>query len=294
MINKIKYRLYPYLRKSVKWIKPDKKKQYYIIKDDNLQIIHNSGFFSNCSIALFGIIDYFNKYHKLPAYVDFSKTFNNFKDDINRNVYKEFFNFKESIEIPYTKPITFSLLSLFDYKLEQHKALEVFIEKYFCPSNKALVIYNKIIQKYRIDFDNTLVICYRGTDKGFDTGLGTYEEFIDKTKLIVSKNSNLRILVQTDQKQFLDLCLKEFKNCFYIEELPTTSTNTVMHKIVSQENKISWSQSFLSIVFLISKCKFIINHTGNVARWICLYRGNVNKVEQYFKPKGSEEKNCWV
>jgi hypothetical protein len=294
MIIKIKNRAYPYLRKSVKWIKPKKKRLYYKIKDDNLKIIHNSGFFSNCSIALFGIIDFYNKYHRLPAYVDFSKTFNHFKDDINRDAYGEFFQFDESIEIAYTKPIAFSLLSLFDYKLEQHKALEVFIKKYFCPSKETLTIYNKIRQKYKVDFDNTLVICYRGTDKGSDTGLGTYEEFIVKTKSILAKNPNLRILVQTDQRQFLDLCLKEFKNCFYIEELPTTTTTTVMHKIVSNENKIKWSQTFLSIVFLISKCKFIVNHTGNVARWICLYRGNVNNVEQYFKPKGSEEKNCWI
>ena len=107
MINKIKKKaIYQLFRKSVKWIKTDKKRKYYIIKGDKLQIIHNSGFFSNCSIALFGIIDFYNKYHKLPSYVDFSQTFNNFKDDINRNVYKKFFNFSENVEIPYTEHTT--------------------------------------------------------------------------------------------------------------------------------------------------------------------------------------------
>ena len=48
-------------------------------------------------------------------------------------------------------------------------------------------------------------------------------------------------------------------------------------------NKLLHAQQFLAVMQLISKCKYLINHSGNVARWLILYRGNTNNTIQYYE-----------
>ena len=38
---------------------------------------------------------------------------------------------------------------------------------------------------------------------------------------------------------------------------------------------------FLAAIQILSSCKFLINHTGNVARWIVKYRGSTKNMIQY-------------
>jgi hypothetical protein len=127
--------------------------EVYALKDGVLHILRNSGLFSNCSISLFCIVGYFNRFHKCPEKVGFSKTFAAYKDDSDSDVYPEYFQFDERITIPWLCNINMNWHSLFDYRQEPYDMLGLFMKKYFSPSDKVLAIAEDFRSKYNIDFD---------------------------------------------------------------------------------------------------------------------------------------------
>ena len=46
---------------------------------------------------------------------------------------------------------------------------------YFKPNNKVIEIMNNLQKKYNIDYENTIAMYYRGTDKHIETNLGSKE-----------------------------------------------------------------------------------------------------------------------
>ena len=70
---------------------------------------------------------------------------------------------------------------------------------------------------------------------------------------------------------------------FYIKEIPTTTGKEHLYKNggTIKDNKIHHAQQFLAAIQILSQCKFLINHTGNVARWIVKYRGSADNTIQY-------------
>lgn len=258
---------------------------YFTMQGDTMVITHSSGFFSNCTIALYAISAFHGHFQRLPERVDFSRSFKNFSEPNSGEAYPKYFTYKHDMEISFTGKIQMSFNSLFDYRQEQYSKLAPFVEKYFSPSNEVQSIADQLTDKYNIDFSNTLAICYRGTDKYMDTPLGPFPEYVEQARVLLKQEPNLNILVQTDQKQFLDYCKQELENVFSIEEMPVTDTNSPMHDIVQPEAKTEWTRTFVAVTGLLSRCKYVVNHSGNVARWICLYRNNTKGVVQYFKPR---------
>ena len=46
-------------------------------------------------------------------------------------------------------------------------------------------------------------------------------------------------------------------------------------------DSVDWSQWFDAALRCVSECKYVVNHTGNVAFFMNLYRGNTNNVIQF-------------
>ena len=67
-----------------------------------LQLKHNSGFFSCCSVARDDIIKHIKEHQSAPE-VDFSKIFTWYKDLSNQNVYDMYFKFSKSQELNINK-----------------------------------------------------------------------------------------------------------------------------------------------------------------------------------------------
>lgn len=249
-----------------------------------LELKHNAGFFSCCSVACYDIIKHIKQYQSVPE-VDFSKTFSLYKDLRDQNVYNMFFKFNQSQELNIDKisKIKYNKFSLFDYKNEDLVNIEPVIQKWFNPSDSVLEYVEFFIKKYEIDTSRTLAICFRGTDKFIDIEETSYETFISHVPNIIKNQSINRVFIQTDQTQFIDF----FKNyypsipVFNIQEIPTTSSKKHLYKGIIEENKISHAQMFLAAMQILSSCKFLINHTGNVARWIVKYRGSIHNTMQY-------------
>lgn len=262
--------------------------RFFLCSDDKVIIRHNSGFFSNCSVSLHAIIHHFNNRQQLPTSVDFSRTFRNFAEPgaSLANVYEEYFDPDPGLTFPFRELIDFPLYSLFDYRKEQFDLVAPLMKKYFTPSAAALAKGSRLRARYRLQTDNLLTICYRGTDKFHDTTLGSYDTFLDRAAEILSREPDLRVLVQTDQSQFLDRACERLGRVMAFEELPRTESNTVMHDIIDR-GKVAWAQTFLGAIHLIADSRHLVLHTGNVARWICLYRGHTERVLQYYQPKGA-------
>ncbi len=249
-----------------------------------LELQHNSGFFSCCSVACYDIIDHIKQHQSIPE-VDFSKIFKWYKDFLHQSVYDMCFKFNESqkLNVDEISKINYSRLSLFDYKNEDLARVGPIIQKWFNPSDSVLEYVELFIKKYEIDTSRTLAICFRGTDKFVDIKEPCYENFISHVPSIIKNEDINRVFIQTDQTQFIDF----FKNyypsipVFNIQEIPTTSSKKHLYKGIIEENKISHTQMFLAAMQILSRCKFLINHTGNVARWIIKYRGSIHNTIQY-------------
>ncbi|MEN0653319.1 MULTISPECIES: hypothetical protein [Hyphobacterium] len=265
--------------------------KFFSVDGDTITVRHNSGFFSNCSVSLHAIVTLSNRTGRFPEHVDFSQTFREFKDpeDLEADVYPAYFAAQNQ---PRTRPpeggaVNFPLYSLFDYREQSYTAIEPFMQRYFRPSqavlHKALILQ----EKYGVNPDRLVTVCYRGTDKHLDATPGSFETYIDETRRRLEQDPMLDVLVQTDQQQFLDFARAELGSVLVIDDLPRTTSGTVMHRIVS-DGKVDWAQTFLAVTWLIAQSRHLITHTGNVGRWLCLYRGHMDRVSQYFHPKGAE------
>jgi hypothetical protein len=97
----------------------------------------------------------------------------------------------------------------------------------------------------------------------------------------MKKYPRMRVLVQTDQAQVRDFLLEEIgERAFFIEEMPVTYSSQAIHDVISPEAQISFGQTLLATVLIMSKTRHLITHTGNMALWTILYRGNLRKVTQ--------------
>lgn len=161
-----------------------------------------------------------------------------------------------------------------------------YLKHYFRPSERVEHRIAHFLGKYGIDPDNTIGLCIRGTDKWIETGIVSPAYYLQEAKRLLGSDSKLRLLVQTDQKQLRDYFMyDDFQNrAFFLEELPATEGTVVMHKVSESEKKQSNFElgiNMLAAVNVISRCKYVLTHTGNVGLWISLFRGHARNTCQF-------------
>jgi len=251
---------------------------------------HNNGVFSCCSIRLTEIIQYFNCNLTEPMLLDCSEQFKRFKfksnkEDLTLTYFKDFNNFDT---IPFFQNVSFHwVLCNSVYKKLNFNQLSPFVKKYFSVSNCVLKLVSDSEEKYNVDYDQTIAVCYRGNDKCTETHLARYDEFFLKAQEIITKSPNCRFFVQTDEQEFLDEFHKQFQNTFHLEELPLISkdSNKVMHDMLPRDQRRQFGCKILHSIYMQSKCKYVITHTGNCGLWTALFRGNVENFNQYLHQK---------
>ena len=259
---------------------------------NKLIITHNGGFFSCCTIRLIEIIKYFNNNKNLPIDVDSSKQFETYKE-YNEDITNYFFKKNEIDNLIYIKDIFIrndNIEEQFsDYKKINIKDIYFFIKKYFNISDVVKQIIKELEIKYNIDYENTLSVFYRGNDKIKETKIGSYEEFFFKIKECLLLNNYRKILIQTDDNLFLEYCLNsDLKDkIFFFNELPRINNNPqlAIHDVIETNNKKKFAAYFLAITYIISKCNFIITHSGNCGLWATLFRENTDNIYQYLNNK---------
>lgn len=256
----------------------------------SLSITHNAGFFSCCSIRLMYIVGYFNSEHKIPDEVDSSEQFSWYKNE-NRDITFDYFeHYKNKNDICSCEFVNYHQLYQFcNYKTLDFTNICPFVRKYFSPSPQILQMIKNIEQKYKIDYSNICVLFYRGNDKITETALSSYDDVIEKARLILNENPNVTFLIQSDETEFIEKMTNTFpKNSFYFDDeirhIPKQNSTV---DVVFKETNYKHSQLFLAITIIMSKCKYIICGTGNCSIWIMFYRENANNVYQFIQ-------NRWV
>ena len=251
-----------------------------------IEITHNAGFFSCCSVKLNSIVDFINSNKCLPDIVDSSKQFLFYKKDENTDITFDFFEHYENVQvINIIDGIHYHWDHQFiNYDNLDYKCITPLIKKYFSPSVKINEIVNNIENKYNIVHDNTIAVYYRGTDKYNETKLATFDEFYKQIIEIVNINTNIKILLQSDSAGFIDYINdKNLKNIVIINENKTSYTDKGIHLEQSPNTNYYDMLNFLSTIIILSKCKYIICSSGNCSIWMMFYRENNKNVIQFLE-----------
>lgn len=130
-----------------------------------------------------------------------------------------------------------------------------------------------LVDKYKIDFNKTIGITWRGTDIFRDKRprmpIETYFPFIDD---ILEKEPDLRIACTAEEQGILDPLFLRYPQAFLIEEFIQAKFGATENP--ERDSKVSGYERGLQpalMVWLFSKCKHYIKNrssTGAVASWL--------------------------
>jgi len=280
----------------------DLEKRYFALFDSvssKITILNEGGLFGTCSLTLLKLNEVYPSARRIS--VSWEKQ-NCLRDpgEEKKNIFYDYFTRQENFNpTELEKFETFNYNQIFFNKIEFEK-VNLYIKNYFTPVKLVKTKMDELIKKYSIDFDNTLVIYYRGTDKWTEVPPLDISLFIKEAKKILKKEPMLKVLVQTDDYFAQEECKKEFgKKAIVLDDLPATKEKKAIHLLTTKErgslNK-EFNLTFLAVVLLMSKCKYVINSLGNVSLWTVFFRGNVNNIVQLLPSENtslSEKKDLY-
>ena len=251
-----------------------------------ITIKHNAGFFSNCSIILREIVNYFNQHHRLP-YVDSSSTFAWYKQG------------SSSQDITYTyfcKPVALPALQSesIDYKQSyqmdvlydflNYDKLTPLLRTYFSPSTCVEQHVDAITRKYSIIPEDTIVLFHRGNDKATETQIADYALTEQKAKDLRRKYPQKRFLLQSDETEFLEHMQNSFPGSLILKDEIRHMRRRMSTVDKVHGNPHKYSQLYLAITIIMSRCHHVVcSSSGNCSIWICMYRGSCRNVSQFWR-----------
>ena len=151
-----------------------------------------------------------------------------------------------------------------------------YVDVYFNLSDQVINIYQNLINKYKLKFDNICVLFLRGNDKASECKIPSYNKYIEKGNELLKSNPDLKFLIQSDEKEFIDTMKTNFpNNIIFIDEIRVISKNigqTVDNNGRTPELNHKYALNFLAIVYIMSQCKYVICNSGNISFWILMYR----------------------
>jgi hypothetical protein len=142
-------------------------------------------------------------------------------------------------------------------------------------------IYNKLLDKYKINTEKCIGLYYRGTDKSTETTLGSFDSYYEKLNEITT--NDFQVLVQTDSAPFLDYIKSKCttKNIIIISENSTSYNTNGIHNTKSHSENYIDIQYLLATFLILAKCHSIITSSTNGAIWMMYFRdGNMKNVYQ--------------
>lgn len=252
--------------------------QYGFISNNTFYPTHSAGYFSILTTIFYHLSSIYPGVKKINGLYSFSK----FKDRGDYDPWGDYFLDPDPSKIEFANTeFNLSLLHHSDYKKLDFSNADILIKKYFQPSKSVVEKEAFFIQKYSIEPSKTIAVCMRGTDKHTEVEPTPIDEYVSTVEKILIQDPTCRVLIQTDQKQFRDFFLDILgkDKIFFVDELPVTESDVVIHNLIKDDH-LDFSINLLSMVQIMSKCKYLITHTGNVAYWTVLFRGNSLNVTQ--------------
>ncbi len=245
---------------------------------------HDAGFFSMITVSISDCIAALKK-HGIYCSVKFDNSMKQFREDCFIDPAERFFCASAIDALPPLIDFDWRGAHV-AYGALDLAALKQWADFLFPYSSNVYRLYYSIVKKYNFDAQNTIALVYRGTDKGTEVTLASPDAYIERADFLMQQNASLRLLVQTDQQQVRDTILERFGNrVFFFEEMPVTKGTTVLHNIGLEKEfgitKPLFGDLLLAVTLVLSKCKYLITHTGNLSFWIAVQRGHVNGVTQF-------------
>lgn len=250
-----------------------------------LRITHNAGFFSCSSIALQDLMIHFNEHRALPEQVDRFVQYALYKKHPLDNLIPFFFK-ETDRPIPWTGRADITLTGFqpqfSPYSMLEFEKVAPFVERYFQPSDRVAQLAAALKSKYALDTENLCAVFYRGNDKGVETPIAPYAEFIAKAKAVRAACPGIRFLVQPDETEFLEAFLAAFPDAIHFTETPhIKKAETTVFYTLPQAERRDYAATFFAAVTIISQAKVVITHSGNCGLWAVLYRGHAGDVHQW-------------
>jgi hypothetical protein len=256
-----------------------------------LKTVHNAGFFSCCTIRLLDIISFFNQHKELPEAVDSSEQFAFYKAKPTDNLIPDLFN-ESDIRFPYQRRVEVVKKFIIDPQFSDYKTINFrdtlpFVQKYFSPSGHVGGFVEMFEKKYSLDYNNLCAVFYRGNDKNRETAIAPYSEFIDKATEVKKANPKIKFLVQPDETEFLEAFTAAFPNeVIAFEETPhIKKQDSAVFFEMPHEKRPEFAVYFFAAVICLSRCKWLITHSGNCGLWVTLYRTHAMRMHQWFIDK---------
>jgi len=160
--------------------------------------------------------------------------------------------------------------------------LNIITQSYFSPSDIVDQKRKEIFRKYRIDLKNSVAVVYRGTDKYTEVTLASPETYVKLAQRLLRKEPALMVVIQTDQLQVWKLFKDTFKDrVVALEEVPMTEGTTPIHLTVQSNDRLKFAVNLDATVRVLSQCKYVINHTGNLGCFLALYRQSSQNMYQF-------------
>lgn len=130
-----------------------------------------------------------------------------------------------------------------------------------------------LVDKYKIDFENTIGISWRGTDNVTDgrirLPIETYFPFIDDC---LKENPDCRIMATAEEETILNPLLEKYPQAFKIEEFYSSPLGDLRNpERFSPMTGFERGMQPTLMVWLFSKCAYYIKNrssTGAVASWL--------------------------
>ncbi len=251
-------------------------------RTNQINITHSQGFFSNCTVTLWALTRLYPSERYMKVNWSCQDQWRN-DDQVEKNLFDLYFHpnsYLDTHALANLSPINHHGV----YRDLRFDKLTPYIENYFAPSEIVKKKVDELVRKYKIDYSNTIGLCYRGTDKFTELVPVPPHYYVDEIRRLIRKNPRLRVLLQTDQEQVRDTFMRDLGvRVFYLSELPVTKSSIGAHKISREDRGLSnfeFGITLIAVVNILAKCRYVVTHTGNVSLWIYLYRGTASNTCQ--------------
>jgi len=249
---------------------------------EKLYLTHNAGFFSCLSVALNSVVD------NPPLSISARFGMRLYKEYLFSNPWNHYFESPDSCHhrkshIPEVGAVNPSIL---DWWWCRYSALPLsefheMIDTYFYPSQSVLDRVETLKTQHEIKLTETIGIHYRGTDKVEEFSVTDLSNYIHEVEQILIDEPNHKILLQTDDFSAYNVFYERFSENMISIDPPIKSTSGVGLHYLGKRNPVKETINYFATVLILSKCDYLITHTGNGALWEHLYRGNSNRVTQF-------------
>lgn len=232
---------------------------------ERLELTHDFGFFSNCSVLLEEI-----QRMDEPFVIDTTASFSLYRSASTTDIYGKYF--EPVAGMPIRKVHFDRWMCAFDYPSLPLAAFSPSVTRWFTFSDVIVERSFDLQTRHGIDPERTLAVFCRGTDKSTETALADPAGIARLVNRLGADHDT--VIVQTDDQMIFERLTQEIvHDVVTFPELPRYSPDSDPH-LASQFHDAALLEDFLSAVLLISRCRTVIVTTSNVSLWIALLRGN--------------------